>query len=140
MHIFECPMSINSMLTKLERYLVKIILSKIQFFSTSIIKVTYFKLYSCLQTSCVEGSVLFRPLYRPVASLETARGHRSQARGHISKSTPTRVVTKSPSQPLTAKGPGERCKFPSGVWGSPSRQRFWCILDINGSIWCSDSE
>ena len=48
---------------------------------------------------------------RPVASLKTAKGHRSQARGHISKSTPTRVVTKSPSQPLTAREPGERCKF-----------------------------
>ena len=43
---------------------------------------------------------------RPVASLKTARGHWSQARGHISKFTPARVVTKSPSQPLTARGPG----------------------------------
>ena len=36
---------------------------------------------------------------------------------------------------------GSAVSSPSGVLGrSPSRQRFWCILDINGSIWCNDSE
>ena len=48
---------------------------------------------------------------------------------HISK--------KSPSQPHTARGFGERCKLPNrGLGLSPSRPRFWCILDRNGSIWC----
>ena len=65
----------------------------------------------------------------PVASLKTARGHRPQARGHIIY-TPKKVVTKSPSQPITARGSGERCKLPQrGLGRSPSRYRFWCILD-----------
>ena len=42
---------------------------------------------------------------RPVASLKTARGHRPQARGHILY-TPKKVVTESPSQPITVRGSG----------------------------------
>ena len=40
--------------------------------------------------------------------------------------------------PLTARGSGECCKLPQrGLGRSPSRQRFWCILDQKGSVWCS---
>ena len=43
----------------------------------------------------------------------------------------------SPPAPLTARGSGERCKLPQwGLGRSPSRQRFWCILDQKGSFWC----
>ena len=39
--------------------------------------------------------------------------------------------------PTQLGGLGERCKLPQrGLGRSPSRQRFWCILDRNGSIWC----
>ena len=45
---------------------------------------------------------------------------------------PTKVVTKSPSQPITDRGLGERWKLPlRGLGWSPSRKRFWCILDWN---------
>ena len=39
--------------------------------------------------------------------------------------------------PVTARGSGERCKLPQwGLGQSPSRQRFWCILDQKKSFWC----
>ena len=39
--------------------------------------------------------------------------------------------------PIQLGGLGQRCKLPQrGLGRSPSRQRFWCILDRNGSIWC----
>ena len=39
--------------------------------------------------------------------------------------------------PTQLGGLGERCKLPQrGLGRSPSRQRFWCILDRNRSIWC----
>ena len=47
---------------------------------------------------------------RPVASLKTATGHRSQAMG--TELTPTRVVTKSPSQTIAARGPGGALEAP----------------------------
>ena len=46
---------------------------------------------------------------RPVASLKTA-GHRSQAMG--TELTPTRVVTKSPSHTIAARGPGGALQAP----------------------------
>ena len=56
-----------------------------------------------------QGKAYSSPQTRPVASLKTARGHRPRARGHII-CTRKKVVTKSPSQPITARGLGERCK------------------------------
>ena len=47
-------------------------------------------------------------------------------------------VLKSPSQPNAARGLGERCKLPQrGLGRSPSRQRFWRLLDYNEDVWCN---
>jgi len=34
-------------------------------------------------------------------------------------------------------GLGERCKLPQrGLGGSPTRNRFWCVLTLKSDIWC----
>ena len=47
-------------------------------------------------------------------------------------------VLKCPSQPNAARGSGEPCKLPQrGLGRSPSRQRFWRLLDYNEDVWCN---
>jgi len=43
------------------------------------------------------------------------------------------VLGQGAASPLPpARGSGERCKFPSGVWcGAPKKIRFGCILGLN---------
>ena len=52
------------------------------------------------------------------------------------RSQEVEVGGKIAKSPPTARGSGERSKLPQrGLGRSPSRQRFWCILDQKGNFW-----